>query len=123
LLKKLQYIIFFIAVQFGCQNNILAQKNILPGAIKNNINFTENKGQWNNDIKFKFSSSALHILLKNESISYFILNKKNLADANEHGHKLEKKEIVINGNYLEVLFKNADKNCIPISNGEAEKFL
>ncbi len=120
MLKKIQYIIFFIAAQFACQNNILAKGNILPQAIKNNINFTENKGQWNNDIKFKFSSSAFHILLKNESVSYFILNQKNISEANKHGHKLEKKDIIINGNYLSVLFKNADKNCIPISNGEAE---
>jgi hypothetical protein len=68
LLKKLQYIIFLIAAQFAFQNNILAQVNILPEAIKNNINFTENKGQWNKDIKFKYSSSAFHILLKDESI-------------------------------------------------------
>lgn len=122
LLKKIQYIIFFIAAQFACQNNILAQINVLQEAIKNNINFTENKGQWNNDIKFKFSSSALHILLKNESVSYFFLNQKNLSDANNHGHKTEKKEILINGNYLSVLFKNANKNCSPISSGEAENY-
>jgi hypothetical protein len=42
---------------------------------------------------------------------------KNSCDA--YG-KLEKKEIVINGNYLSVLFKNANKSCFPISNGEAE---
>ena len=69
LFKKLQYIIFLIAMQFACQNNILAQVNILPEAIKNNLNFTENKGQWNKDIKFKYSSSAFHILIKDESIS------------------------------------------------------
>ena len=81
LFKKLQYIIFLIATQFACQNNILAQVNILPEAIKNNLNFTENKGQWNKDIKFKYSSSAFHILLKDESISYYFLNQKNVADA------------------------------------------
>ena len=122
LLKKIQYIIFFIAAQFACQNNILAQVNNLQESIKNNINFTENKGQWNNDIKFKYSSSALHILLKNESVSYFFLNKKNVSDANEHWHKTEKKEILINGNYVSVLFKNANKNCSPISSGEALNF-
>lgn len=120
LFKKLQYIIFLIAAQFACQNNILAQVNILPEAIKNNISFTENNGQWNKDIKFKYSSSAFHILLKDESISYYFLNQKNVADANDHLRKIEKKEIIINGNYLAVLFKNIDKNCIPISNGVAE---
>ncbi|MFZ4797188.1 MAG: gliding motility-associated C-terminal domain-containing protein [Bacteroidia bacterium] len=98
----------------------MAQVNILPEETENKIYFTENKGQWPNDISFKFSSSDLHILLKDESISYYFLNPKNVADANEHGHKLEKKEIVINGNYLSVLFKNANKSCFPISNGEAE---
>lgn len=107
-------------MQFACQFNIWAQVNILPEAIKNNINFTENKGQWPSDINFKFNSSNLHIILKKENISYYFLNQKNVADANEHAHKLEKKEIVINGNYLSVLFKNANKSCFPISNGEAE---
>lgn len=120
MLVKILHIIFFVAVQFICQNNILAQVNILPEATENKIYFTENKGQWNNHISFKFSSSDLHILLKDEGVSYYFLNPKNVADANEHGHKTEKKEIVINGNYLSVLFKNANKSCFPISNGEAE---
>ena len=117
---KIPHIIFFIALQFCCQCFVLAQVNFLPVATENKIYFTENIGQWNNDISFKFSSSDLHILLKDKSISYYFLNPKNVADANEHLHKIEKKEIVINGNYLSVLFKNANKSCFPISNGEAE---
>ena len=57
--KRLRPLLTLIAAQFGSQNYSLAQVNILPEAIKNNLNFTENKGQWNDDIKFKFNSGEI----------------------------------------------------------------
>ncbi len=120
LIKKFLHIIFIVALQFGYRINLVAQVNILPDAKNANISFTENKGQWTNDIDYKFSSSALHILLKNGRIAYYILNENEVANANEHVHKSEKKEIAINGNYLSVLFKNADKNCKPTAFGKAD---
>lgn len=91
----------------------------MPEANKINIDFTENKGQWNNEIAYKFSSSSLHILLKNNEIAYYFLNEQNVAAANVHLNKQAKKEITIHGNYLSVGFKNAATNCIPMANGSA----
>ncbi len=122
LIYKFQHIIFFVAMQFACPFIALGQVNILPNIIKPNIYFTENKGQWPNDIRYQFNNSAMHILLKKESISYYLLNEKNVVEANEHIQKTEKKELIINGNLISVLFKNAAINCIPISNGEAVSF-
>ncbi len=66
--------------------------------------FTQNAGQWNSDIRYRFSSSNLDIHIKNNSINYFIFDQKAMSVIGKHAH-IEQPEInTINSHFIKLNF-------------------
>lgn len=88
----------------------------------NSFYLTENKGQWDSDIKYKYANSVNHILFKPNQICYYFLNEENVSNANRHLKKGEKELSLINGHYLMLNFESANNNSIIIPSGQAAPF-
>lgn len=72
--------------------------------------FTQNAGQWNADIRYRFSSSNLDIHVKSNSISYFIFEGNAMALIGKHAH-IEHPEISsINSHFIKLNFLGSNPN-------------
>lgn len=115
-------IFLFACIYLTVQPSMWGQNNTLPDNTNSKISFIENKGQWDNDIKFKFKSASLDILLNKNTISYFILDPVQIAKINSHPHQTEATSNSVSGHFIDLTFRNANKTLTPIANGEANHF-
>lgn len=121
MLYRYLYIFLFVCLYLIGQTPTRGQNNILPENRNSKISFIENKGQWDNDIKFKFKSASLDILLRNNAISYYLLDPAQMAKLNSHPRKTEVSSNSVNGHFINLTFRNA-KTPNPVANGEANHF-
>jgi gliding motility-associated-like protein len=122
LIAKNKHIIFVTTLLLSLVFNIKAQVFKVNENKNNSFYLTENKGQWDSDIKYKYANSVNHILFKPNQICYYFLNEENVSNANRHLKKGEKELSLINGHYLMLNFESANNNSIIIPSGQAAPF-
>lgn len=101
---------------------LYSQISDLSENTNNSIYFTENKGQWDNDIKFKFWNANNHILFNQNNIGYYFLNENQVAHENQHLKKDKFKNNSIDGHFITLKFVSANENPNIISNGKPAPF-
>jgi gliding motility-associated-like protein len=122
LIVQNKHIIFITTLLLSIVFNLNAQVLKVNENTNNSFYLTENKGQWNSDIKFKYTNSVNHILFKKNQISYYFLNEENVSKANHHLKK-EKEDIgIINGHFLSLNFEAANLNSTIIPSGQPAPF-
>lgn len=81
--------------------------------------FVENKGQWENDIKYKLTMGPNRLYLKSNSLFYQLLDPEDLAERShrhEHNHEYEDHEnVIIHGHNFMVDFIGVSPNVITSS--------
>ncbi len=119
---KNKHIALFTFLLLSSISKLYAQTRINPENTNNNIYLTENKGQWDNDIKFKFWNANNHILFNQNNIAYYFLNETQTAKANQHLKKDTLNNQSINGHFIKLNFAGANNNPNVISNGKPAPF-
>jgi gliding motility-associated-like protein len=120
LIAKNKHIIFVVTLLLSLVFNIKAQ--VFNENKNNSFYLTENKGQWDSDIKYKYTNSVNHILFKPNQIKYYFLNDENVSKANHHLKKGEKEMGLINGHLITLNFMAANYNSIILASGQAAPF-
>lgn len=100
--------IFFFFLLMGFAQNISAA-NEIP-SFKPQIEFTENKGQWNEDIQFRFFSSSLDIHLKKNGINYYLFDEKDIAEIFKHPSSEKPKITSAKSHFIQLNFIGANSN-------------
>jgi gliding motility-associated-like protein len=113
---------FLLILLLSSLSNLYAQTRQTIENTNNSIYLTENKGQWNNDVKFKISNASNHFLFKENSIAYYFLNEAEVANANQHLKKDKTLNTSITGHFLNLTFKGANSQVKVLPNGNAMPF-
>ncbi len=120
MIAKNKHIIFVVTLLLSLVFNIKAQ--VFNENKNNSFYLTENKGQWDSDIKYKYTNSVNHILFKPNQIKYYFLNDENVSKANHHLKKGEKEMGLINGHLITLNFMAANYNSIILASVQAAPF-
>jgi len=117
LIVRKQHILLFTILLLGIVGKLYPQTRQNVKNTNNSIYITENKGQWDNDEKFKLTNSCNHILFKLNQIAYYFLNENEVAKANKHLNKQKETNSVINGHFIQLNFIGANSQALVVPSG------
>jgi len=84
IVHKISALLYFLLIVFAAiQANAANQDG--------NLEFVENKGQWNNDILFRCILSTQDIQIKKNSVNFYLFDEKSWQDVAKHPAKSERK--------------------------------
>ncbi|MBC7381999.1 MAG: gliding motility-associated C-terminal domain-containing protein [Bacteroidia bacterium] len=76
------------------------------------IAFKENKGQWNADILYRFSTSTIDLHIKKKSLDYYFMDEKTMAVIGKHAHIEHPQITTINSHYIQLNFDSANSDAV-----------
>lgn len=86
------------------------QSNTLPPTV---LNFIENKGQWNDIIKYKVELNSARLFLEQNRLTYVLVSPDDIDAIHEAHHTPDSEDILVNCHAFRVNFENANTNVMP----------
>ncbi len=89
-------------------SNVFSQRVITPQAL-NHLKFTENKGQWDDNVLFRATLDGGVLFLEKDKLTFNFYDKKKFRTFHEGGAK-RTEDLKLKGHAFQVNFLNAQKN-------------